>query len=312
MGYQFKLSNVHQHLAIFQWKKDDESAEPSQNIPFNLQFNNTKDTRLSLGYTSPNLDYKTLWTADSDFDTSAVHNIALAWDTMGSANSKIQMWFDGQMVVEQGGLTLWTGKTYPKLGIYRGEQGDHDTAGYTNDFDLWVYRVMIGDGGLDEVAEAGGIQAQSKRGMNNGYQMSKKSVLNNNHEPRGAEDSVAYSAPSRLSRRQNENRASPVGSSGTGLKYRSGPSLNTKREDHLEQGSENDQEVGADDLVTWFAKRHRAVDEESANIRARHEGGQEPEHPKGSGDGNRHKNDGDSPSTESWFVKRNVGGRGFR
>ncbi|KAL9102999.1 MAG: hypothetical protein Q9163_001919 [Psora crenata] len=158
VGYEFKLSNVHQHLALFQWKKADKFSDPIQNIPFNIQFNLKEPTRPSVGYTPPGEKYRTIWTSPSPFSTDKTHNIALAWDTtMGSNNNKLQMWLDGESVLESDGLDLWTGYTYPKFGIYRGEEGDHDNGPHSNVFDSWIYKVQISDKSLDEIAESSGL-----------------------------------------------------------------------------------------------------------------------------------------------------------
>ena len=60
---------------------------------------------------------------------------------------------------EKNGLSLWTGDAYPKWGIYRGEQGDHDAGGGDGSsvFDLYLYRVQVSDESLEEVEEAGGV-----------------------------------------------------------------------------------------------------------------------------------------------------------
>ena len=70
------------------------------------------------------------------------------------------MWFDGKDVFQKSGLRLWTGATYPKFGIYRGEEGDHDGGGHSNTFDLWVYKVQISDKSLDEITESSGLQGE--------------------------------------------------------------------------------------------------------------------------------------------------------
>lgn len=50
-----------------------------------------------------------------------------------------------------------TDAVYPKFGIYRGEDGDHDTPGESNVFDLYVYKVQLSDASLDEVSGASGL-----------------------------------------------------------------------------------------------------------------------------------------------------------
>ena len=75
---------------------------------------------------------------------------------------------NGESVFSKNGLDLWTGDTYPKFGIYRGEKGDHDTPGESNVFDLWVYRVQISDASLDEVSAASGIGGAVGNGTSSG------------------------------------------------------------------------------------------------------------------------------------------------
>lgn len=134
-------------------------ASDDQDIVFNLQWTETLPTRLSLGYTAPGTDanYSPLWTDSSDFTLNTTHNIALAWDTKSGGNNNLQVWLDGESVVNKGGLSLWTGAVYPKFGIYRGEDGDHDTSGESNMFDLYVYKVQLSDASLDEVSGASGL-----------------------------------------------------------------------------------------------------------------------------------------------------------
>ncbi|KAL9124822.1 MAG: hypothetical protein Q9217_005889, partial [Psora testacea] len=157
VGYEFRLSNVHQHLALFQWKKVDKFTQPVQNIPFNIQFTEKEPTRLSVGYTPPGEKYETIWTSTTVFSTNETHNIALSWDTIkAKSGNKLQMWLDGKSVLESDGLDLWTGETYPKFGIYRGERGDHDDGDDSNIFDSWIYKVQISDEGMHEVEESSG------------------------------------------------------------------------------------------------------------------------------------------------------------
>ncbi|MCJ1452529.1 hypothetical protein MMC28_002872 [Mycoblastus sanguinarius] len=159
IGYEFMLGNVHEHLAIFQWKEDGETpgSRNYQDIVFNIQFTEAVPTRLALGYTNPGSSYNYLWTDSSDFSVNTTHNIALAWDTKSGGNNKLQMWLDGTQVLAKEGLNLWTGDTYPKWGIYRGEEGDHDTQGQNNIFDSWIYKVQLSDASLDEVANSSGL-----------------------------------------------------------------------------------------------------------------------------------------------------------
>ena len=81
----------------------------------------------------------------------------MAWDTKSGGNNNLQVWLDGESVLNKGGLSLWTGDVYPKFGIYRGEAGDHDTPGESNVFDIYVYKVQLSDASLDEVSGASGL-----------------------------------------------------------------------------------------------------------------------------------------------------------
>lgn len=58
---------------------------------------------------------------------------------------------------EKEGLNLWTGDTFPKFGLYRGEKGDHEGGGYGNTLDGYVYRVQISDEGFDEIGDSSGL-----------------------------------------------------------------------------------------------------------------------------------------------------------
>jgi hypothetical protein len=55
------------------------------------------------------------------------------------------MQIDGEQVFTQSGLNLWTGPTYPKFGIYRGEKAATGDSSPDSDhvFDLWVYSVIV-------------------------------------------------------------------------------------------------------------------------------------------------------------------------
>ena len=60
------------------------------------------------------------------------------------------------------GLDLWTGDTYPKFGIYRGEKGDHDDSNDDgNTFDLYVYRIQLSDASLEEVSSSSGLSGNA-------------------------------------------------------------------------------------------------------------------------------------------------------
>ncbi|KAH0533901.1 hypothetical protein GP486_008955, partial [Trichoglossum hirsutum] len=72
------------------------------------------------------------------------HNITLAFDTAAAGPNSLQMWFDGDLVLDKSGLRLWTGETYPKFGLYRGELDAGDNAQEAaHVFDSWVYHVSV-------------------------------------------------------------------------------------------------------------------------------------------------------------------------
>ena len=84
-------------------------AATYQDIPFSVAFNEVLPTRLTVTYTPPGAKSQYLWTDDADFAIDTTHNIAMAWDTIGGGNSKLEVWLDGRQVLEKGGLSGWTG-----------------------------------------------------------------------------------------------------------------------------------------------------------------------------------------------------------
>lgn len=91
-----------------------------------------------------------------------VHRIGLAWDTDPGSGSSVEMWLDGKKVLHKSGLDLWTGMSSPKVGMYRAQKGSHDTIGESNVFDNWVYKVMISNGSMSEVAAASGVDGRKE------------------------------------------------------------------------------------------------------------------------------------------------------
>ncbi|KAH7098959.1 hypothetical protein BKA62DRAFT_808089 [Auriculariales sp. MPI-PUGE-AT-0066] len=143
-GYSVRLSRASGGLVIFQWKKQDKDAEPQQNIPFELEFKGSVEgtNTLSLEYTTPGSDGSnrtSIWsgTFSTGSSTSNVHNIGFK--------------------LKRSGLCLWTGETYPKWGIYRGEAaaGSSDPDSW-HTFNSYVYRVQVSDSSKSEVAESAG------------------------------------------------------------------------------------------------------------------------------------------------------------
>jgi hypothetical protein len=100
-----------------------------------------------------------MWTDNAPLELNKQHHIALAWDTFDGGNNCLHLWLDGQQKFNATGLNLWTGNTYPKFGIYRGEKaakGDN-SLDEEHVFDSFVYRVQVSDASLDEIKEAGGL-----------------------------------------------------------------------------------------------------------------------------------------------------------
>jgi hypothetical protein len=100
-------------------KKEDKYAAPVQNIPFNLQF---AGGTLTIGYTAPDQGYARIWTAGSPLSLNTQHHIVLEFDTATNHPNTLRMSVDGAEVFSRSDLHLWTGATYPKFGIYRGEK----------------------------------------------------------------------------------------------------------------------------------------------------------------------------------------------
>ncbi|KAI5778633.1 hypothetical protein EDC01DRAFT_340133 [Geopyxis carbonaria] len=156
IGYHLRLEKTANSLVIFQWKKHDKTVSPIQNIPFHLEF---EGDELTLGYTVPDGDRTPRW--KGKFSAGAVHHIGLVINTSNSGSGYLELWIDGvQMDFDNGekrlsDVYLFTGPTSPKFGMYRAElNGSGDESSHR--FDSWVYRVMISDKSLDEVAEAAG------------------------------------------------------------------------------------------------------------------------------------------------------------
>ncbi|KAH0535919.1 hypothetical protein FGG08_007178 [Glutinoglossum americanum] len=146
--YDVSFARSHNGLSIFQWKKADGQAAPLQNIPFNIQFDNRG--ALSLGYTPPEGKYHSIWAGSSPLELNQTHSIRLSFDTKSSATTTLIMWIDDTQVLSKDGLVLWTGNTYPKFGLYRGEQSKTGPDGpdWEHVFDAYVHKVRIDDADL--------------------------------------------------------------------------------------------------------------------------------------------------------------------
>jgi len=158
IGYHLRLEKTLDSLVIFQWKKHDKTVSPVQNIPFHLEF---EGDELTLGYTVPDGDRTPQW--KGKFAAGSVHHIGMVVNTANNGSGYLELYIDNEKQTFDNGkdrlddIYLFTGPTSPKFGIYRAEQSEGNS---DNDdshrFDSWVYRVMISDQSLDEVAEAAG------------------------------------------------------------------------------------------------------------------------------------------------------------
>ncbi|KAH7100187.1 hypothetical protein BKA62DRAFT_658721 [Auriculariales sp. MPI-PUGE-AT-0066] len=164
IGYTIRLSHAAPSLVIFQWKKQDKNASPQQNIPFHLTFKGSKSgtEHLALEYTTPgsNGSNRTaIWEGTfSTGNTGAdVHKLGFVIDTNDGCGGALEFWLDGTRQLKRNDLCLWTGSTYPKWGIYRGEAspGSKDPASW-HTFNSYVYRVQVSDSSKAEVAESAG------------------------------------------------------------------------------------------------------------------------------------------------------------
>ena len=127
LGYQFRLSKSRPGLVIFQFKKADKYAAPTQNIPFHLEFKGNDE--LSLDYTTPDsgtapgAGRKPVWhgkfsTGDSD---EHIHSVAFAINTDNSGKGWLEFYLDGVKQKFDNGeerlknVFLLTGRAFPKI-----------------------------------------------------------------------------------------------------------------------------------------------------------------------------------------------------
>lgn len=184
IGYNFRVSTWKKDLVIFQWKKWDKLAEPQQNIPLYVFYNQNGD--LVIEYTIPGgngSNRSIVWTGPLPA-SGLNHKLAFVINTKNDGTGWLEFYLNGakQTFNSQWGgkqrlenVYLFTGPTSPKFGIYRGEapaepgQGDlycpanriytgpQAPSGTDRIFNSWIYRVQISDSSLAEVAEAGGV-----------------------------------------------------------------------------------------------------------------------------------------------------------
>lgn len=163
IGYTLRVPKMRDHLVLFQWKKRDKFAAPRQNIPIHLFF--TGEDQLGLEYTTPGStgsNRTTYWAGNfsTGHDASFIHNIGMAINTNTDGTGWAELFVDGRPQVRLEGASLFTGTTFPKFGIYRAEASSDKVvaaSGSQYEFDSFVYRVQIADGGWHEVAESAGL-----------------------------------------------------------------------------------------------------------------------------------------------------------
>jgi len=179
IGYNFRLSAVGNGLVPFQFKRADKDAQPKQNIPLYFHIENGK---LEIRYYQPGGDGETqttIYTGGAiSYGAGSQNHLGMHIYTGDKGTSSLELWIDGKKQTfvngqqQYGGMTLVTGETYPKFGIYRGEQATEDKtycpsngvftgpaapAGSAGIYNSWVYMVMISDASMDEVKEAAGL-----------------------------------------------------------------------------------------------------------------------------------------------------------
>ncbi|KAL7275384.1 hypothetical protein RUND412_001662 [Rhizina undulata] len=161
IGYHLRVPKTRNSLVLFQWKKADKAAEPVQNIPLNLEFD--ENLKLKLDYTIPGGSRDPYATVE--FAAGKPHHIGLAINTADDGTGWVEFYLDGvQQKFKDGkkrleNIRVFTGPTSPKFGLYRGEKAAKGDSSPDKDhvFDSYVYRVMISDKSFDEVAEAAGV-----------------------------------------------------------------------------------------------------------------------------------------------------------
>lgn len=172
VGFTMRLTNSRPGLVFFQWKKADKFVSPRQNIPFHMEFVGRDE--LTLGYTTPGgngSQRKPVWRGkfSTGNSTAHIHKVAFAINTKNDGSGWLEFYLDGVKQTFDNGqdrlknVYLFTGRTFPKLGIYRGEAArGNERNRQDHTFNSYVYRVQISDRSLDEIAEAGGLDGAGK------------------------------------------------------------------------------------------------------------------------------------------------------
>ena len=144
-------------------KRDNKKVPPKDNIPFHMEFSDTET--LNLQVTTPGgsgSNRKTI--ASAKLKTHQLNHIALAIDTKMngggpvSKNNRIAWWVNGKKVHDAAEYSTWSSKTktYPKFGLYRGENDGGSGGGSRYTYDSFVYRVQISDKSLKEISDSSG------------------------------------------------------------------------------------------------------------------------------------------------------------
>ncbi|KAI9693529.1 MAG: hypothetical protein M1820_009181 [Bogoriella megaspora] len=148
-------------LVIFQSKRVDASVEPADNIPFHLEF---YSGGLALALTTPGSNGSNRTTLTLvPLTVNKEHHITLAFDTKMndaegpvSQNNRLAFWLDGGKEWDRYEYSLWSTatQTYPKFGLYRGEDDGLYNNGNSKQyvFNSYMYGVQISDTGLHEIA----------------------------------------------------------------------------------------------------------------------------------------------------------------
>lgn len=165
-------------------KKANKNAAPKQNIPIYVFFNPSGD--LTIEYTIPGTDgsnREIVWTGPVDISKDSI-KLAFVINTAANGKGWLEFYEGGKKQTfnkKWGGeqrlknVSLFTGETSPKFGIYRAERqggggefcpkdgqafrGKQAAAGADKSYDSWIYRVQISDSSISEIAEASGINA---------------------------------------------------------------------------------------------------------------------------------------------------------
>lgn len=170
------------HYLVYR-KKGDKVAAPKQNIPLYVFFNKAGD--LTIEYTIPGKDgsnREVVWTGPVDISKDS-NKLGFVTNTAPDGKGWLEFYVNGKKQTfnqKWGGkerlsnVSLFTGATSPKFGIYRAERqgggeefcpktgifrGKEAAAGADRSYDSWIYRVQISDSSLNEIAEASGIKA---------------------------------------------------------------------------------------------------------------------------------------------------------